>query len=164
MKSNNMKLYRCENLSSKLLPYFQPSNLDGALSTTGQVQYLYDTDEHELDVEDINIANYVTSDFSIDEKNKLFTNEHGAVVDAYKFYGPLSYENFVLEIKKIVYEHELLYPDYEFTLVEGEFPIEVIEAHGDNQKVPHVIMSDYVLYIKDYKKQLNPTSLKARHI
>ena len=134
------------------------SKLPGAISTENSFQII-DTHQnemgHEADVYSEGISNYAKN-FNIDQQNKIFVDDNGAVANAYSFSG-LSQEEKVEMMEKILMDYNTKYPDYHFEILPGEFPLHVDGGYywGNNIRERKPVMSTHVLYITDYKEHLD---------
>ena len=91
--------------------------------------------------------------FYHDHENDIFVNENGAVADAYIIHG--ENEEIGKKVLEILFEKKAEYPDYEFKLVCGEFPIDVLGVWKTK-----TIYSTHVLYISNYKEYLTKETKK----
>lgn len=110
------------------------------------------------------IAGLVNEDeFTHDMKNGIYVNENGAVSNAYDF-SLLDKEKTENAIKQIIAEKKSEYPEYEFVMVEGKFPMDATGQFSYYSDTRHetvftneseAILSTHILYIKNYKKYLD---------
>lgn len=96
------------------------------------------------------------SDIRTDYSNNIFIGDAGAVVDAFDL---SSFPENVKQraIKEIINERKLMYPDYDFAMLPGAFPISVeggLTTCGVCMREPSADMSSHILYIKDYEKHI----------
>lgn len=144
---------------------YENVNLSGALSTLQEFAYaatLCKTRESIPMHQSIGNTQTVLNNYNVDKENHIITNKFGAVADAYDF-SELS-EKEISEVKRaIILEKKLCYPDYDFTIEPGEFPIDMdggrenIYGHysGDEE-----ILSTHVLYITNYRDFLKKSKSK----
>ena len=95
---------------------------------------------------------FVPEKIKYDREHNIFADENGAVVDAYDFEG-LSEEEKEGVIATIIAYRQKEFPDYEFVMLPGRFPIRVEGAKGDYDE-DEGVMSTHILYIKNYKEIL----------
>lgn len=142
------------------------SKLVGALSTNQDFFYM-NTIRDEIGPEDeftySPIAVFLPKDISVDYENDLFIGEAGAVADAYNF-NNLSEEEKQKEIQFIIAEKQAMYPEYEFVILPGKFPIDVeggLTLNNELIREARGIMSSHILYITDYQNHLQSTKNKS---
>ena len=143
---------------------FENENLSGALSPLQGFHYTstYEPERETISMyKSISNTETVLNNYNIDKDNNIITNEFGAVADAYDF-SKLSESEISEAIQAIILEKKLCYPDYEFTIAPGEFPIDI---DGGMESLYHysgdkVILSTHVLYISDYPKHLKKSKSK----
>ena len=122
----------------------QDSELLPGVLKPGQ-QVFYDSGynkESSMDYKDLDY--YVPEEFKIDGGLQAYVSENGAVVDAY-YLSRLSPEEFEKAKRSIISEQQILYPEYEFELLPGSFPMD-FRTDGEPE------MSSHVLYLKNYKE------------
>lgn len=82
--------------------------------------------------------------------DNFYYNDNGAVGDAYYINESDDVEKQNNEKKKILDFNKLLYPEYDYILLPGKFPINASE------------ISNYVLYIRNYKSYLKDSKKYIR--
>ena len=123
--------------------------LDGAISARTDFMFLSRTyDEvygYDEDFDFSNISNYLTSEFYLDKDNDIVVGPYGAVLDAFDLADVDDKDS---EILNIIFDYQMMYPEYELELEEGVFPLDTISTDG---MFPDVLFSTHVLYIKNYE-------------
>lgn len=110
------------------------------------------------------ISSFVPENITIDEENDVLALGDAAIVDAYDFNG-LDNNELNLFASALIKVHEESYPDCEFALVPGEFPIGIegrLIINGKEKKKENPIMSSHILCVKDYKKHLENNAVKQK--
>lgn len=127
---------------------FDSPSLPGAVNIDSyfmalQKYFPYDNDFLPDPVE---LEDGVSSDIIKDRTNNIFVSEKGAVLNAYNL-SKLSENDkkSVIEVISNSYKNE--YPNYEFTLVEGKFPVDC-DDYGEFE------YSTHILYLTNYKQCL----------
>ena len=155
-----MKNVNCGRVSGREVS----EKLPGALVISDDM--IYDVADKEfggvMEYTSINSLLPSDSEFKVDFANEIFVTRDGlnAVCDAYDF-GDVSLEELDNQKRRVLAQKIVEYPDYEFELIEGEFPIDVVTQSADdyNRGVkPTPILSTHVLLIKDFKKYLQNES------
>lgn len=112
-----------------------------------------------------NITEFIPkfSKIEVDSKNDIFIGKFGAVADAYHLDENLDEKALDHEKKEILMGLRLNYPDYNFTLEKGTFPLQVKhqEIRPDGL-TDNVEMANYILYIKDYTKHLEKPKINSK--
>ena len=146
------------------------NGLDGALSTQQDFFYINTFRNNILGsgyknkgfLSHMPIASFISEDVIVDEENDMFITDNGVIVDAYDFKGIKDSDKEKLS-NLIIMQQQIKYPDYEFKVLPGSFPIEVRGGLTVNDKVvsnPETIMSSHILYITDYKKHLKNKNIQ----
>lgn len=145
---------------------FEPSTgLNGAISAnTNFTCFIGDCDNDE--VINVEITHFFTDkklkeELKEDIKNDFFFDEKGAIAAAYDF-SNLKEDEKEKVIKNILILKKSMYPDYEFTILPGKFPISPIGSGGFSTAYKLgltvsreiAVMSSHILYITNYKKHL----------
>lgn len=150
-----MKEYRsieCGDINGKRCS----EQLPGALAAYQDFFYTRGWDNGDPYFINMGVGVFVPSNIETDYKHDIFVDEHGAVVDAYDF-GILNEEETKSVIETIIAYKKKNFPDYEFVMLPGRFPIDVDDDRAT--------MSTHILYIKNYKEileKLEETDKKLR--
>ena len=144
----NYKNIECGNINGRKDSDYLP----GALSPNQDFFYLEPSEDKELIASSRSVACFVPENIKDDYHYEIFVDENGAIADAYNF-KKLSSTEIENEIKKIITEKKLLYPEYEFKILEGRFPLNV--DWGEKE------MSSHILYITNYKEHLKTPNNKS---
>lgn len=104
------------------------------------------------------VATFVptSSGISMDNENDIFVKDGKAVADAFDL-THLSADERLRAIDEIIMERKLMYPDYDFVMLPGNFPIYVeggLTENGKCVRSASANMSSHILYINDYKRHL----------
>lgn len=141
--------------------YKKSEGLNGAVS--GSTYFItfgkYANGEANVDTMDLN-ALVDESKFTYDYDNDIYVNENGAVADAYFFTEDNGKSK--RRALEILINKKAQYPEYEFKLIPGEFPMDATgEFYGYNGEGKQVVTketesrnSSHVLYITNYKDYL----------
>lgn len=129
--------------------------LDGAMSTELEIMYLTSNKRGFEGMPDHGYINrFVPSTFINDYKNDIFIGEQGAIANAYNL-RYFSDEEKEEVIKSILEQEKQEHPDYDYTITEGKFPINVYGDTVYSTKCDATVeMSTHILYITDYEKHL----------
>ena len=127
--------------------YQENDNLPGAVSTETEFTYL-----EKGEVGFIPMRDYVPTEFGEDVENGLFVDLNGAVANAFdlKFLKEHEQPN---AIKEILLEYKTKYPEYEFEMKKGAFPVKAdlgMKFKSGYKMQDHPTMSTHILYIKNY--------------
>lgn len=130
------------------------SKLKGALSNSADFTFLaFHSSSEDIDCDYLPISIFVPEEsFKNDMKNDIFISEHGAVANAYDF-SALTDEERIETIRKILEEKIRKYPNYDFKIKIGKFPIKLYDRDS-------LEMSTHILYITNYEELL--TKAKKR--
>lgn len=138
--------------------YQENDNLPGAVSTETEFLCL---DEGKPDF--IPIRDHVPGEYGEDVENGLFVDLNGAVANAFdlKFYGEKEQNK---AVKEILSEYKTKYPEYEFEMKKGKFPVKVdLGMKFDFGRISNYpTMSTHVLYIKNYGNFVKSPKLMIR--
>lgn len=123
--------------------------LEGAISTEAIFSVL---ENNGKDISFAPIRDHVSKEYAEDVENKIFINLNGAVANAFdlKFFND---EERPKAIEHILTEYKDKYPDYEFEMKKGNFPVKVTSGFQitHNYKMnDYPTMSTHVLYITNY--------------
>ena len=138
-------------------------NLNGALSANQEFFYI-DMIIHDIVGEYSHrglfshkeITSFIPENIIVDKDNDILVTDSGAIVEAYDFKGLNDKERESFS-NMIINNYRQCYPDYEFALLPGEFPLGINGSITINNKLKRnqeTIMSSHILYITDYKKHL----------
>ena len=127
--------------------YQENDNLPGAVSTESEF-FCADKD----DVTIVPMREHVPDNYGEDVENKLFVDLNGAVANAFdlKFLPEKERPD---AIREILMEYKLKYPEYDFEMKQGQFPVKVdlgMKFESGYRMRNHSTMSTHVLYIKNY--------------
>ena len=95
----------------------------------------------------------IDSDIISDFEHNIFIGSEGAVCDAYDLSGYTEEQIGKIE-GDIIKAKQIIYPEYEFSIKEGAFPININGSHTNNGEVKIGItpnMSTHILYLTNYK-------------
>lgn len=151
----NYKSIRCGGVSGKEYSVCLP----GALATHQYFSFLNRRNK-EYEADYLPIICFIPDDIIEDSNNDIFIGKNGAIVDAYDFSKLTKDESEQIK-KDIIAEQKLLYPDYNFEIIEGKFPISVEGGNLDIDEEPIGIMSSHILYITNYKDHLKTPNNKS---
>lgn len=130
------------------------SNLLGAISANSFIPMLVFLDDHQIDCDVRNLSDLVQKDeFSVESGLDFFTNENGAVLNAFDFSG-LSDSAKDAAKETIIQKYSAKYPHYELSLKAGQFPMGCQATRRLHDNSEDVSMSSHVLYVKNYQKHL----------
>lgn len=142
------------------------TNLPGGLSTDEYFFYV-DTNDDDAVPNYSSVSNFISKEnFKEDPVNKIYIGSEGAVCDAYSF-ADMNQDEIEQNISQIIMEKKQIYPDYDFKIVPGNFPISVEGGYfcnGRQINSPEAKMSTHILYITDYDKHLVETEEKSARI
>ncbi len=109
------------------------------------------------------IRNHVPDHYGEDVENGLFVDLNGAVANAFdlKFFKEQEQNHVIAEI---LTEYESKYPEYEFEMKKGQFPVKVdLGKKFDFGRISNYpTMSTHVLYIKNYGSFVKTPKLLIR--
>ena len=129
--------------------YTENDVLPGALSTESTFSVL-NRGKNYLDI--VNLKDHVSNEYAEDIMNKLFVSHDGVVANAFdlKFFDEEETNNIV---GQILMDYKLKYPDYEFEIKKGKFPVKMHfgpEYRPGQRLADTICNSTHVLYIKNY--------------
>ena len=127
--------------------YQENDNLPGAVSTETEFLCLKDGEFDSIPMRD-----HVPDEFGEDVENGLFVDLNGAVANAFdlKFFKEKEQSSL---IKEILIEYKTKYPDYEFEIKKGQFPVKAdlgMKFKSGYRTKNYPTMSTHILYIKNY--------------
>lgn len=123
--------------------------LDGAISTCLDIPFLRSSRGYpycELMPDWRGLYGIVSSEYVCDNEYDIFTNEKGAVANAYRI-DVYDQEERQKVISEILEGEQRKHPEYEYMMCKEYFPV-------DLRDFDDVVYSDYVLYITNYKEFL----------
>ena len=131
--------------------YEETDSLKGALSSESLFTILSRNDNS---VEYKPIKAYVSKDYAEDVENKIIIGRVGAVANAFDL-KHLNKEEKKETLQKIIISHKLKYPEYDFEIKEGSFPLRYnrgIKVSSGQTVGDYTTMSTHILFIKNYCK------------
>ena len=139
--------------------YQENEKLPGAVSTETEFAYL---DNGEIGF--IPMRKHVPENYGEDVENNLFVDLNGAVANAFdlKFLKAAEQPR---AINEILSEYRNKYPEYEFEMKKGEFPVKVslgMKLDSGFRTSNYSTMSTHVLYIKNFGKFVKTPKLMIR--
>lgn len=105
----------------------------------------------------MSVKRFIPEGINVDLENDIFTSDAGAIVDAYDFNGLRENEKELFG-NAIIMQYKCIYPDYDFRIMPGQFPLGVNGSITVNKKVKRkeeAVMSSHILYITNYKEFIN---------
>lgn len=144
-----------------IFDYQDNDRLPGAVSTETSFAYV---DNNEIGF--IPMRDYVPDTYGEDIENHLFVDLNGAVANAFdlKFLKDSDKPN---AIKEILTEYRTKYPEYDFEMKKGSFPVKVnlgMKFDSGLRMKDYPTMSTHVLYIKNYGNFVKTPKLLIRRI
>lgn len=139
--------------------YQDNDKLPGAVSTETSFAYV---DNNEVGF--IPMRDHVPDTYGEDVENNLFVDLNGAVANAFdlKF---LKAEEQPQAIKEILTEYRIKYPEYDFEMKKGSFPVKAnlgMKISSGSRMKDYPTMSTHVLYIKNYGNFVKTPKLLIR--
>lgn len=126
--------------------------LPGAISDANFFSF-FDIDLYHRVVPDWVEIDTVTKGCNVlyDGLNGMFINQNGAIAAAFDL-RKLDFSSQQKEIEKLLLDYRSTYPEYDFSILPGIFPIDVLGTSTEGKF--EVETSSHILYIKDYEKHI----------